>query len=138
MVSRLFYPDLDKILIPLLLPYDLSVRISGAMLMLVSFFFISYTHAYMAAQWQSGLQLEGFKLLENGPYRRCRHPLFSAVMLGMLGFALALPSVFTLVCYVVGVFALTRQAAEEERGLLVYADYRSYSQRTAKWPWPVV
>jgi len=30
---------------------------------------------------------------------------------------------------------LTRQAAEEERSLMVKPDYRAYLRRTGKWPW---
>lgn len=135
MVGRLLYSRLDSIILPLTLPFELYVRSLGALMMLVGFFFISYTHAYMAGQWQSGLNTDDFKLLEHGPYRRCRHPIFSAVMLGMVGFALALPSLFTLVCLLAGVVAMTRQAAEEERFLINRADYQAYLQRTAKWPW---
>ena len=135
MVGRLFDPKFDSIILPLTLPFELYVRSLGALMMLVGFFFISYTHAYMAGQWQSGLNTDDFKLLEHGPYRRCRHPIFSAVMLGMLGFALALPSLFTLVCLIAGVLAVTRQATEEERSLVDRADYQAYLRRTAKWPW---
>jgi len=52
----------------------------------------------------------------------------------MLGFALALPSLFTLVCLIAGVLAVTRQANEEERSLVKRADYQAYLMRTAKWP----
>jgi protein-S-isoprenylcysteine O-methyltransferase Ste14 len=134
MVGRLFDPQLDAIILPLTLPFELYVRSLGALMMLVGFFFISYTHAYMAGQWQSGLSTDDFKLLEHGPYSRCRHPIFSAVMLGMLGFALALPSLFTLVCLIAGVLAVTRQATEEEHLLAKRADYQAYLKRTAKWP----
>jgi protein-S-isoprenylcysteine O-methyltransferase Ste14 len=135
MVGRLVYPAIDNLLVPVTMPFAPYVRSVGALMMLIGFFFISYSHAYMAGQWQSGLNPDEFKLLEQGPYRRCRHPIFSAVMLGMLGLALALPSAFTLVCLIAGVAALTRQAAEEERRLMVKPDYRAYLRRTGKWPW---
>lgn len=135
MITRLFVPALDTwVLMRFSLPAEEVIRAVGAAVMLVSFFFISYTHAYMAGQWQSGLDTENFKLLSEGPYRVCRHPLFSAVMLGMLGFTLALPSLFTLVCLISGVWALTRQAGEEEKRLAQKPEYQAYLHHTAKWP----
>ena len=133
-ILRLFYPDLDSIIMRFSFPAEEFVRAIGAITMLVSFFFISYTHAYMASQWQSGLDTKHFKLLSEGPYHYCRHPLFSAVMLGMLGFALALPSLFTLICLIAGVWALTRQAGEEEKQLIQEPEYRAYLLRTSRWP----
>jgi len=133
-IFRLFYPALDSMIMRFSFPAEELVRAIGVITMLVSFFFISYTHAYMASQWQSGLDTKHFKLLDSGPYHYCRHPLFSAVMLGMLGFAMALPSLFTLVCLIAGVWALTRQAGEEEKQLVQEPEYSGYLQQTAKWP----
>ena len=133
-ILRLFYPALDSMIMRVSFPAEEFVRAIGAITMLVSFFFISYTHAYMASQWQSGLDTKHFKLLSEGPYHYCRHPLFSAVMLGMLGFAMALPSLFTLICLIAGIWALTRQAGEEEKLLLQEPEYSGYLQQTAKWP----
>lgn len=134
MITRLFAPAIDTwVLGRFTVPVEELVRPTGAIMMLVSFFFISYTHAYMASEWQSGLNTENFRLLDKGPYAICRHPLFSAVMLGMLGLTLALPSLFTLICFVAGVWAMTRQAGEEEKLLNEEPTYRAYSQRVGRW-----
>lgn len=133
-IFRLFYPALDSMIMRFSFPAEELVRATGAITMLVSFFFISYTHAYMASEWQSGLNSQNFKLLSEGPYHYCRHPLFSAVMLGMLGFAMALPSLFTLICLIAGVWAMTRQAGEEEKQLMHEPEYKAYVSRTARWP----
>lgn len=134
MITRLVEPAIDTwVLGRFTFPLEEIVRHAGALTMLLSFFFISYTHAYMANQWQSGLNTENFRLLDQGPYAICRHPLFSAVILGMLGFAMALPSLFTLVCLIAGVWAMTRQAAEEEKRLSEEPAYRAYSQRVGRW-----
>jgi len=133
-IARLFFPGLDSLIVLFSFPTEDIVRATGAVTMLVSFFFISYTHAYMASEWQSGLNSRNFKLLSEGPYHYCRHPLFSAVMLGMLGFTMALPSLFTLVCLIAGVWAITRQAREEEKQLMHEPEYRTYVSRTGRWP----
>jgi protein-S-isoprenylcysteine O-methyltransferase Ste14 len=43
-----------------------------------------------------------------------RHPLFAAIALGQAGFFLALPSLFSLICLVIGVAVLSVQARFEE------------------------
>jgi protein-S-isoprenylcysteine O-methyltransferase Ste14 len=133
-IGRLFFPAIDSLIVLFSFPAEDIVRATGAVTMLVSFFFISYTHAYMASEWQSGLNSKNFKLLSEGPYHYCRHPLFSAVMLGMLGFTMALPSLFTLICLIAGVWAITRQAREEEKQLMQESEYRIYVARTGRWP----
>ena len=132
--GRLFFPAIDSLIVLFSFPAEDIVRATGAVTMLVSFFFISYTHAYMASEWQSGLNSKNFKLLSEGPYHYCRHPLFSAVMLGMLGFTMALPSLFTLICLIAGVWAITRQAGEEEKQLRHEPEYKAYVSRTGRWP----
>jgi len=57
------------------------------------------------------------------------------VLLGQVGLFLALPSLFTLVCLVVGVWAVTAQVGVEERLLRqrLGANYEAYVARTPRW-----
>ncbi|AMQ90364.1 methyltransferase family protein [Marinobacter sp. LQ44] len=61
--------------------------------------------------------------------------VFLAVMTGQLGFFLALPSAFSLVCLVAGVLVITRQAKEEEKALAQRfgQDYEVYRARVPRW-----
>ncbi|NVK02525.1 MAG: hypothetical protein HWE12_13345 [Oceanospirillaceae bacterium] len=45
LVCRLFWPSIDQILVPFSLPFQLWLRGAGVLLMVLSFYFISYTHA---------------------------------------------------------------------------------------------
>jgi protein-S-isoprenylcysteine O-methyltransferase Ste14 len=56
-------------------------------------------------------------------------------MTGQLGFFLALPSVFSLVCLVAGVLVITRQAKEEEKALAQRfgQDYEAYRAKVPRW-----
>ena len=91
----------------------------------------------MHEDWRSGIdpRKDKRKLLTGGPFGRSRNPLFLAVMAGQLGFFLALPSVFSLVCLVAGVLVITRQAREEEKALAEKfgEDYERYRVRVPRW-----
>ena len=117
--------------------YQWPVLLAGMLVLMASFTAVNYLQAYMHDDWRSGIDehyREG-KLVTEGPFARSRNPLFLAVMTGQLGFFLALPSVFTLVCLIVGVLVITRQARAEEKALAhqfgeVYEEYR---QRVPRW-----
>ena len=96
--------------------YQWPVLAAGALLLLLSFTMVNYVQAYMHESWRSGIDREDEegKLLTTGPFGRSRNPAFLAVITGQLGFFLALPSVFSLVCLLVGVGVIVRQAREEE------------------------
>ncbi|EMP57410.1 protein-S-isoprenylcysteine methyltransferase [Marinobacter santoriniensis NKSG1] len=117
--------------------YQGWILLVGMVLLLASYSAVNYLQAYMHEEWRSGIDSHGDrqKLLTSGPFARSRNPLFLAVMTGQLGFFLALPSVFSLVCLVVGVAVIMRQAREEEKALArqfgkAYDDYRA---RVRRW-----
>ena len=117
--------------------YHWPVLLAGMLLLLASFPVVNYLQAYMHEDWRSGIdpRKDQRKLLTDGPFARSRNPLFLTVMAGQLGFFLALPSVFSLVCLVAGVLVITRQAREEEKALAVKfaEDYEHYRVRVPRW-----
>jgi len=117
--------------------YQWPVLLVGMLLLLVSFTSVNYLQAYMHEDWRSGIdpRKDGRHLLTEGPFARSRNPLFIAVMTGQLGFFLALPSVFSLVCLIAGVLVITRQAREEEKALAVQFGelYEAYRARVPRW-----
>lgn len=137
-ILRLFLPAIDQsILYVFEFNYIEYFRYAGSLLMLASLFMISYTHAYMKDQWHSGINTSdnsGSNIVETGPFLICRHPLFSAIIVGMLGFFLALPSIFTLICLLVGTTCLVIQAEQEERYLETLSAYKFYQSKSSKWP----
>lgn len=70
-------------------------------------------------------------LVTRGPYGRCRHPLYQAILVCSLGVVLALGSLFHLALLLALAVALSSKAQREERSLLVrYPDYKSYQAAT--------
>lgn len=128
--------DIDPYLGVFTVLYQPVVLLAGVGCLLASFYLIDYVQAYMHEDWRSGIDGAGGKhLITEGPFRKRRHPLFLAIMLGQVGFFLALPSVFGLLCLVVGVVVIVRQARAEEVALEQHFGdlYRHYVQRTRRW-----
>ncbi len=117
--------------------YYWPVLLAGMLLLIASFTIVNYLQAYMHEDWRSGIDSreDQRKLLTDGPFGRSRNPLFLAVMAGQLGFFLAPPSVFSLVCLVAGVLVITRQAREEEKALAEKfgEDFERYRVRVPRW-----
>lgn len=116
--------------------YQPPVILLGVVVLLLSFARVSYLQAYLHADWRSGIDRDHLPaLVTDGPYGRSRNPLFMAIMAGQLGFFLALPSLFSLTCLVVGAVVVRQQALAEERALtdLYGVEYEAYRQRVPRW-----
>jgi protein-S-isoprenylcysteine O-methyltransferase Ste14 len=114
-VIRVFYPEIDAALIPFPALTGTASLATGLSLVLVSLALIVYVHSYMGEAWRSGVGPNGpDHLITKGPFGHMRHPLFAAIALGQIGFFLALPSLFSLICLTVGVSVLAVQARFEE------------------------
>ena len=75
---------------------------------------------------------EGNQLVSSGAYKRCRHPMYLAVLLCSLGVALGVGSLFHLLLFLLLVLVLGGKARREERILLaLHPDYASYRRNTA-------
>ncbi len=134
-VARIFV-DIDDWFGRFDLLYQWPVLVTGMVLLIVAFGLVNYFQAYMNEQWRSGVDpAQNHHLLTDGPYSRSRNPVFMTVMLGQLGFFLALPSVFSLICLITGVTVMIRQARVEERALseIFGTVYESYRQRVPRW-----
>lgn len=135
-IARLITPTIDQMIGTFNLTPLTAVRILGCVVLMLALFLISYVHSFMKEQWHSGISNQPQTILRHGPYRLCRHPIFAAVMVGMFGFMLALPSVLSVLSFVVGCACLIKQASAEEAVLSSQADYRDYMQQTRRWPLP--
>ena len=136
-VIRLFAPSIDVYLAPLPgLWESVAVRGAGIALMIFGLWRSFYAHSYLGDEWRSGVrERAGDALVTAGPYSRSRNPIFTAVITAQFGFMLALPSVFSVICFVVGAAVLLRQARIEEDHLQrrFGAIYVAYKARTPRW-----
>ena len=135
-LARALYPTTDDYLGILPTISVFPVIAIGVLLLSAGFFFTIAVHFSLGAQWRSGIDPRGpVSLKTDGLYRFSRNPMYLGVATAQVGFFLALPSVFSAVCLVIGMTALHRQTAEEEAHLLSrFADeYPRYRQSVRRW-----
>jgi protein-S-isoprenylcysteine O-methyltransferase Ste14 len=112
------------------------VVFAGDLLLAAGFLFAIAVHFVLGGQWRSGIDPRGpGELRIAGFYRISRNPMYLGVATAQVGFFLALPSIFSGVCLVVGLYALRRQVLAEEIHLSgrFAEDYEHYRKRVRRW-----
>jgi protein-S-isoprenylcysteine O-methyltransferase Ste14 len=135
-IGRLVWPDLDRFLVPINALWQPAVLLLGVGLILAGFAFVVAVHFFMGRDWRSGTRdAEPTRLVTSGPFALSRNPMMLGVMAAQLGLFLALPSLFTLICLAIGLWAVVAQVAVEERLLRRKhgAAYDAYVARTPRW-----
>ncbi|RJE75947.1 hypothetical protein BGP78_16535 [Pseudoalteromonas sp. MSK9-3] len=135
-VCRLLLPDTDNYIGRFTGLEEYSVILTGILLLTAGFLFTISVHCYFGKEWRSGIDPSGPKnIISHGLYKYSRNPMFLGVAVSQLGFFLALPSVFTLICLVIGWFTLLRQTLSEEQHLLAAfpEDYTRYRLSVRRW-----
>jgi protein-S-isoprenylcysteine O-methyltransferase Ste14 len=131
---------------PLLLP-GVGLQISGRWGLWLQIFGMGMITVALALHWWARSHLkhlyvedvqfqEGHFLVDTGPYRLVRHPVFSSFFVIALGLLLVNPAVTTLLMVVYVMIDFPRAAGQEERLLLEkLPEYANYIERTGRF-WP--
>ena len=135
-LARLFFPNVDNYLGMLFFSESFSIVLLGNLLLTLGFMMTVIIHFKMGKQWRSGIDPSGpKKLITDGFYKFSRNPMFLSIALSQFAFFLALPSLFSLLCFIIGVMALYRQILSEETHLLQHfpEQYNIYSTKVRRW-----
>lgn len=134
-VARLFLPSLDNAL-GLFTWSAQDIAWVGFAMLSVGFAMAIVTHHQMHDHWRSGIDddYQG-ALVTTGLFAFSRNPAFIGVAMAQIGFFLALPSVFSLICMCVGLTALRIQTYLEESHLTRQFgnEYKLYCQSVPRW-----
>ena len=133
---RLTWPAFDGYLLIFDGLWHPGILILGCCLLLAGFSTIIGIHAYIGENWRSGIRADDRnRLITAGPFKLSRNPMMICVIVGQVGLFLALPSMFTLVCLVLGVWAVAAQVQVEEKALKKRfgAEYERYREHTPRW-----
>ncbi|MBM6550887.1 methyltransferase family protein [Marinomonas ostreistagni] len=135
-VWRVFFPSIDSYL-GLLPGYENPwLLAAGDVCLTVGFAWAIKSHFALGQAWTSGVDNSlKHQLVTNGVYSKSRNPIYLGVLLAQVGFVLALPSVFSVVCLAFGVTTILRQTKIEEAHLerLHPESYSEYKQRVPRW-----
>lgn len=108
----------------------------GIALLVLGYAGTLWCYAAMGAAWRIGIDKTGSSsLVQNGPYGRMRHPIYSFQMVMLLGAALLLPTPVSWGILVLHFICATIKATDEERHLggVFGAEYAGYLQRTGRF-----
>lgn len=135
-VYRWFIPSVDNVLGLFSGLATFGVILCGNILLTSGFLMTLLVHFSMGEKWRSGIDPHGPKhLITTGFYGYSRNPIFISIGVSQIGFFLALPSIFTLACLVIGLYTLYRQTLCEEHHLAsrLPDEYRVYAANTRRW-----
>jgi len=108
----------------------------GVILIVLGYLATLWCYAAMGAAWRIGIDASGTsQLVQEGPYRRLRHPIYSFQMAMLLGAALLLPSYLSFALVALHFLCASIKAADEERFLegLFGDEYCRYMKRTGRF-----
>lgn len=95
--------------------------------------FAIWARRHLGANWSATVTLkEGHELIRSGPYRYIRHPIYTGMLTGLAGTALALGEYRGLLSLAIAVASFYYKARKEERYLVQEfgAGFEEHAQRT--------
>ena len=132
LVLYIFYPGLFPWLE---MPFPDLFRWIGVIVGFLSLFFFWWVHLTLGRAFSKVLTIqEEHKVVDDGPYRHIRHPMYTASLLYFFSwFLISENLLFIIVWLFLLAFFLTRIPQEEDMLLAQFGDeYREYKKRTGR------
>lgn len=115
------------------IPADLTVFALATVMTVTGLLFSVWARVHLGSNWSGTVTLKAeHALIRSGPYRFVRHPIYSGVLLALLGTVIALGEWRGVIALVLmfGAF-LRRSRAEETQLRRIFSDYAQYAGTTA-------
>jgi protein-S-isoprenylcysteine O-methyltransferase Ste14 len=107
----------------------------GTLLIAAGLVFSVWARWHLGRNWSGIVTVkQGHTLVTTGPYHRVRHPIYTGLLVGLLGTALAIGAPYGFIATALILVGLViKLHVEEERMRDTFrADYEAYSRRTAR------
>ena len=115
-------------------PSDIWSFSIGAALTVVGLLLAVWARKHLASNWSSAVTIkQGHELITTGPYALVRHPIYTGILTGFLGTAIALSQVRGVIGFVLMFFAFWAKLRMEEEWMRSQfgETYASYARGTA-------
>jgi protein-S-isoprenylcysteine O-methyltransferase Ste14 len=106
----------------------------GAAVTVGGLLFAVWARRHLASNWSSEVTIkQGHELITTGPYALVRHPIYTGILTGFLGTAIALSQVRGVIAFVLIFIVLWAKLRTEEKWMRSQfgETYASYAQHTA-------
>jgi protein-S-isoprenylcysteine O-methyltransferase Ste14 len=114
------------------IPVSSITGAAGLILCLAGFSLAVWARVHLGRNWGMPMSLkEGHELVTTGPYRYVRHPIYSGMLLAILGSALATGRVWLVLFVAMAIYCV--YSARTEEGLMLQQfpeEYTRYKKRT--------
>ncbi|HXN35877.1 MAG TPA: isoprenylcysteine carboxylmethyltransferase family protein [Opitutaceae bacterium] len=101
-----------------ILPLSLAWFWAGAAITAAGLGFSVWARVHLGEYWSGNVTLkEGHRLIRSGPYALVRHPIYTGILLGMLGTAVAVGEVRGVLAVAILTFSFIRKLRKEEEWL---------------------
>jgi protein-S-isoprenylcysteine O-methyltransferase Ste14 len=131
-----FFPDWYQYLMPINYIEHDWLKMSGVLLLIISFFWTSIAQYQMSTSWRIGIDYkEKTDLILDGLFKYSRNPIFLGVLISYLGTFLIIPNALSFSILLVTFVAIQTQVRLEEEYLTsVHGDqYDSYMTKVRRW-----
>ena len=117
-----------------LMPVTLPVFAGGAALTLAGLLFCVWARVVLGTNWSGTVAVKvGHELVNRGPYRWVRHPIYTGALIALLGSGLAAGQVRGLLAFLIALLALWFKSQAEERWMLGEFGERYVAYRRTTW-----
>jgi protein-S-isoprenylcysteine O-methyltransferase Ste14 len=106
----------------------------GAAVMVAGLLFAIWAREHLGSNWSRSVTIkQGHELIKTGPYAVVRHPIYTGILAGFLGTAIALSQVRGLIAFVLIFLALWLKLRMEEQWMRSQfgETYAAYTHHTA-------
>jgi protein-S-isoprenylcysteine O-methyltransferase Ste14 len=98
------------------MPYDRRIVLAGVVITWAGVLLAIWARYHLGRFWSSTVALrEGHQLIRSGPYAFIRHPIYTGMLAGIAGTALAVGRCRGLVAFVVALAAFAAKSRQEEK-----------------------
>jgi protein-S-isoprenylcysteine O-methyltransferase Ste14 len=115
-------------------PASLPLVLVGLGLELAGVAFAIVAREYLGAMWSGRVTLkENHRIIQTGPYRLVRHPIYTGILTGLLGVVLARGDAGAIIGFVLIALGIARKIMVEEEMLRAHfgAAYDDYRKKVA-------